>query len=400
VPLPNPPVSLAVLLTTWTTAVVRKTIVNALVTAGTRADLWPVGDAVGSVLTDVSDFIAGQSSNVLDAISAGWLPTATGGWLDWIAFYFYGITRTPATFASGSLTLTNFGGRVFAYAPGEATFQDAITLQTYTNVDPIALAAGPGTTQTLAIVAVNRGTVGNAAPGEISILVTTMLGVTASNAAPVLGVDAQGDDDLRQECWNSLGARSVRGPRTAYAFAIQQATNPISGTPVNINRSKLSESSHTGQVVLFVASPSGAPDPDDVTGVNNAIEQIVRPGGVSGPGGVIAYAAQAVSYGGAGGQLTVYMPPRPGLTQATVQAAVGAALSLFFENYPIGGLTADGFAGVHASGVEAAAASAYPNTNGTGIFAVDSPGDLELVPGQVAVNAILAANIQVRFVSN
>lgn len=383
-PLPNPPLDIDALLTPVPAATVRASIVNALVTLGIRADLWPQGGVASSVLTDVANSIAGFSTSVLNAVSAGWLPTATAGWLKWLAFYVYNVPVQLATFASGAVTFTNNGGGVYSFAIGAVTVQNAITGQNYVNTQAISLAAGPGVTQTVNIAAVVAGAVGNASPGQVTTLVTAMPGVTVTNAFPVLGLDAWRDDFIRQACFNSLGARSVRGPRTAYAFAIQIATNTLSGAPVNINRYTPPNSSHTGSLSFVVAAPQGVPDSNDVSGVATSINLVARPEGIQ----VTVSGATALPYTGT---LVVYLTQQPGLVAATVQTAVAAALTLFFQNTPIGGAFADGFSGVHGTGVAGAAASAFP-----GIFAVDlpagdglhGPGDVTLSVGQVPTDSL------------
>jgi len=403
-PLPNPPFTLETLLAVPTADTIRGVMVSTLVRLGIRADLWPKGGAASSVLTDVAEQLGDFAQNVRDAIAAFWLPTATGGWLAWLAFYFYGLTKQQATFASGSLTLTNGGGGIYSYAPGEATFANTVTKKTYVNVDAISL--GIGATQTIAIQATDQGSGSNANPGEITTLVTSMLGVTANNLAPVLGLDAQSDDNLRQACWDSLGARSVRGPRTAYQFAIGIATNSDTGGPVNINRYAFGRGvgvgPHTGQLRIWVASPDGAALSGDVTGANTSVNLVAQPQNVTGPaGGDIVAGASTLAYGGSGAQIVVWVRSQPGLVQATVQEAVASALSAFLETYQIGGLTADGFTGVHGSGVDAAIGASYP-----GIVAIDlpdlggpSPGDLTLSDGFVAVNNVQLSDIVVRIVS-
>lgn len=384
-PLPNTPLDFSTLIAPVPAATIRTTLVNVLLGLSIRADLWPYGGAASSVLTDVAEMGETFATSMVDAISAGWLPKATKGWLRWLAFYVYGITPQVATFASGVVTLSNSGGGVYSLAPGAVTFQNARTGQNYTNTTAISLAAGPGATQpNVGIAAVVAGTIGNANPGEVTTLVTPLLGVTVSNPFAVLGIDAWSDEFTRMACWNSLGARSVRGPRTAYDYAIQVATNTLSGAPVNINRRSIPTASHNGSLAIVVASPQGAPDSNDVTGVATSIELVARPEGVQ----VAVSGAVAVAYPGT---VTVYLPATPGLVAATVQAAVASALALFFQNSPIGGAVADGFSGVHGSGVAAAAGSAYP-----GIFAVDLPpgdglhaaGDFTLSAGQVPTDGL------------
>jgi len=391
---PNPPLTISALLGLPTAASIRTRIVSLLVGVGIRADLWPDGDVASSIVTDVAEAGGTVFAPIIQAaVAAGWLPTATGGWLKWLAKYVYNVVPIEATFASGKVTLTNGGGGIYNFAPGQVTFQNTVTLETYTNADAIALAAGPGPTQTIGVQCVDLGTVGNASPGQVTRILNTMPGVTCVNANPILGIDAQTDEALRTACFASLGARSVRGPRTAYQYAIIVATNPITGSPVNINRYTISPASHVGEVDVLVASPQGAPDANDVTGVTNSVEAVARPQGV-----VATVTGAVAAVYGEDKTTTVWCTPQPGLSADTVQAAVAAALDAFFSSpatSPIGGLTADGFTGIHGTGVDAAVGAAFP-----GIFAVDSPGDLHLASNQVATNGIARSNIIVRFASS
>ena len=177
----------------------------------------------------------------------------------------YGVFKTLGTFATGPLTLTNSGGGLYNFAPFTAVFQNPTTKKTYTNVDAISLA--PSGTQTLNIQATQTGTASNSTPNTVTTLVTVMSGVACTNLGPVLGIDDQSDSSLQLECWNSIAANSPFGPAMSFAYAIQNALNSITSSPVNINRWIFSPSSHTGQVIVTLASPAGAADPNYVTGV-------------------------------------------------------------------------------------------------------------------------------------
>jgi|GEM_PF-1477047 len=392
---PNPPVAITALLAPMTAAIAQQVIVDSLVSMGVRADLWPKEDAAYSVIVSVAAlFSSAFNATVLPAIRAGWLPTATGPWLTWVAYYMYGVVRTEATFATGTVKLTNGGGGSYSYAPFAVTFQKSSTKTTYTNLDAISLAPGPGPTQTINVQATVAGTGSNAAPGEINTIVTTMLGVTCTNLVPVLGIDQQGDQALQQECWDAIAANSPFGPRQAFAYAIETAKNSVTESPVNINRWTISPSSHDGTVTIYVASPSGAADPNDVTGVTTNIEAIARPECVT----VTVASATTVADTDV---LTVYVRSTPGLVAATVQAAIAASLTTLFRgdngSNPIGGNSADGGAThfLFAAAVEGACYDAWPPkpTDPTvpwtsAVFQVTGAHDIAVSASQVVVDSI------------
>lgn len=385
------------LLTALSTDQIRATMVSTLVGLGIPADKWRKGSSLSSMLTTIAAQMAKFSAFLQPAIAAGWLETASGGWLKLLAFFVYGVTVPSATFASGNLTLVNSGGGVFSYGAGQAVFKDSTTGQTYTNEAPFTL---PGSsTLTIVVNATERGSVGSAAPGGIDTLVTSMLGVTVSNPTALVGTDAPSDPAIRQLCLDKLGALSVRGPRTAYAYAVQVALNAVTGAPVNINRWSITPSSHTGTVAVVVASPTGAADANDVAGVVTSIETGVpglsppftgvRPDAVT---VTVASAVPIVYASPPGNPFVVWAQALPGLDVATVQAAVDTAVENFFATYPIGGLAkgSGGASGVWASGLDGAIRAAHP-----AIFAVDGPFDLALLPNQVATDSVFT---QVRLV--
>jgi len=370
-PFPNPPVDVNVLLAPTSPQTVLGVIINSLVTMGIRADLWPKEGVAISCMTAVSSIFSGAiNTTVIPAVKSGWLPTAVGNWLTWAALYSYGVNRVNATFATGQLTLTNGGGGSFSFGPFEATFQNALTKKTYTNVDPIALA--PLGTQTINIQSTEQGTASNAAPGDISIIVSTMLQVSCTNLAAVSGIDTQSDASLQLECWDAIAANSPFGPRQAFAYAVQTAVNSVSGLPVNINRWQITPSSHTGQVQVWVASPAGVPDPNDVTGVANNIEAIARPE-------CVTVTTSPVSVVPDNDTITVFVTATPGLQASDVSAAVTSALTTFFNTYPIGGKSNGTAQGLFASALEGVCYGAWP-----GVFEVTGANDLALVDGQVA----------------
>ena len=222
-----------------------------------------------------------------------------------------------------------------------------------------------------------------------------MLGVTCGNASSVVGQDAMNDANLRTLCLNKLGALSVRGPRSAYAYAIQVALNPVTGGPVNINRWTITRSSHTGTVAIVVASPAGAADPNDIDGIETSIES-----GVPGLSPQWSGARPDCVTVGVTGATTVDYPPdlvvwvlnSPGLVANDVETEIAAALTTYIENFPIGGVTTDQGTGLWATGLEAQVQQATEAT----VYSIEGAFDLNMVAGQVPVDGI---TVEVRLVN-
>jgi phage-related baseplate assembly protein len=375
-------ISITDLLTPVTRDQANDTILNLLEAVGLPARSWNQGGVARTVIRVVATAQANFSTMLAAAIGGGFLEKSSGAYLILLAFYVYGVSAISATFASGQLTLINAGGGIFTYGARQARFSNPITKVVYTNVADFTL--GANTTLTIDIEAVTAGAAGSATPGTINNLVTTMLSVTCTNALAVIGVDAEKDADLRARCLTKLATRSVRGPRDAYAYASKSAKR-IDGTPVNINRVAVSPSSSTGQVTVYCASPSGAPDSDDLDAAAAAIESDVRPEAVT----VSVLAVTEVPYNQS---ITIWAQSTPGVTAAAVQDAVEKAIADFIAVYPIGGLIQADTSqrGLFGSGIASVIGSASPAK----VFSIEgsTPGssvpNLALLAGQAATNGV------------
>jgi hypothetical protein len=355
-----------------------------LETLGIPARSWRQGGVARTILRVVAKAYAAFAVLMANAVRAGFLETASGAWLTLLAYYVFGVTRRPATFATGILTISNTGGGVFEWQPGELRALWTDEKKAYTNQDHVIL--NPSDVLNIAIIAVEQGAASSAPPGAITSLETTFLNVTVTNAEAVVGSDEESDVDLRLACRNKLGAISVRGPRGAYAYAVRAATRG-DGTPVDINRISISPSSSTGVVTVYVASPTGTPTPTDIDYVKASIEDIARPDSVTAnvlPVTEVPFART----------LTVWARRTDGVSAADIKALVERALVVEIASYPIGGIpkppSTTGY--LYSDFVSGVAKGAHAS-----IYDIDGAGsDFALAPGQVATLA--SPSISVRIV--
>lgn len=384
-----------------TAAQIRGSIVMVLQSLGLQPQNWAQGGIASSVLTGASNVLATLSTELSNAIAQQWNPTASGGGLQLLSQYFYGITPPQATFATGNLVLTNSGGGVYPFGAGQATFQSTVAnangqYPQYVNTAPFTLLALG--TVTIPVQCTTIGTAGNSSPGFVTLLITQMDGVSCTNPSPIQGTDGLSDAALRALNTNSLGVRgSAFGPRSAYAYAISVAVNAVTGLPVNVNRQSISIASHTGDVTIVVASPAGPVTTTDLEGISNSIEALARPDGVTVlpglPGFPSAPASAATVPYTAG--ITCYVVAPSGVTSSQLVTAIDNALSSWFAGTqnPIGGLTANddahpnGFTGIFESGVIGIIGAAVASVTGCFLLSTqfDAPGDLALTAGQVAI---------------
>ena len=114
------------LLTPVTAANFRSQAVLGLQSLGLQPQNWAPGGIASSTLTVACNLLATLSTQLSNAIAQQWNPTASGGGLQLLSYYFYGIVPPQATFAVGNLTLVNTGGGVYTYAAGQATFASTV----------------------------------------------------------------------------------------------------------------------------------------------------------------------------------------------------------------------------------------------------------------------------------
>ncbi len=346
-------------------------------------DSWAKGGALRVILRVVARVYAGFTAIMAAFIKSGFLDTAEKEWLTRLAKYVYGVDRREATFARETIRLTNTGGFLFTQAAGTVTVLSPATKKTYRNTSAFTL--NPLEVLDVEFEAVEVGSASSAPAGTITELETNLTDVTCTNPRPFIAIDAETDPELRQACRDKLGALSVRGPRSAYGWAIREAKRD-DGNPVNINRSRRSSSSSKGQVNVWCASPSGAPVDEDLDAVRDSIEKLARPDGVT----VTVAAASTVNYSRS---LTVYATRTDGVSAADIKTLVEAAFVREGATFPIGGQQKPGAANgkVFADWVAAKAIAAHPS-----IFDIDGAGaDLALAAGEVPIFSITASVVLV-----
>jgi hypothetical protein len=321
-------------------------MVNALISLGIPADKWRSGGVASSLLTVMATMLALTSTFIAQVISGFFLPLSTGDVLVLLARYMYGVIAPGPTVATGFVTIINSGGASYTKTPGQLTFLNPDTKQTYINTNTVVIP--PLTTViNVDIQCTVVGTAGNAEPNTVDQFVNGPLGLTVTNPTAVLGSDGIDDASLRSLCLASLAANSPYGPRTAYQYAIQTATNNSSGNPVDVNRWLISPASPTGIVSVVVASPDGPVTSDDLVGIATSIEAKARPDTVT----VLLYQTTTIPYLAT---ITVYCKAPVGVSTAAMSDAIETALDTLSETYPIGG--------------ESAEDDLHPASNFTGLF--------------------------------
>ncbi len=319
-----------------TTPLTREEIEAAIYAAieayGVSTSGWKPGAVTRTVIAAVSIALASLSTLQAQLARLGFLRLSHGTWLEAVARNVYGVEKIHGTFATGPVTLSNAGGGVFTVDVGDLVVIDSGTGKAYRNIEAFSLNAFE-TGKQVTVRAIERGTASNALAGGIDAIQTTMLGVTVTNEAALVGQDEESDAQLIQRCLGKIAALSPNGPKDAYRFVAFDAKTD-DGTPAGVTRATTSADG-LGGVDMVVATASGTLDGalGDTTTPLGAVEAAVHQ--LAEPLAITARVASAtpllIPF-----QYTVHM--RSGSrTPNEVRDAINAAAALRVGIQPIGG---------------------------------------------------------------
>lgn len=346
--------ALADLIAPLTRAECEASIYGVLAVLGVKTTGWKAGGVARAIVTGCSALIAAFTTVTSGVAKSGWLEYATGDWLTYCALYDYGVTRRAATFASGTVTVSNSGGGVYAFDPYDLVVVNATTGKTYHNTAAVSIAALE-TGVSVAVAAVESGSDSTAGIGQITEFETTYLGLTVTNAAALVGLDEETDTELKIRCQEAAIAASPDGPRDAYSFFAKKATRSGDGTEIGITRVRATPDSETGDVSVVVATASGALSGADLLDAELYLNLYATPLGVTLDVDNAVDHVVPVTY-------QCWYSTSSGITSTEVLAAVEDALTAFFAARPIGGdvIPPNSIGYVYIAGLRAAIVSARP----------------------------------------
>lgn len=314
---------------------VKASIENMLKASGLPVTSWRhEGSVVRTIVAIVAAIFAGFTEVIAVATRSGFLDLAEGIWLTLLAYYVYGVARIEATFAAGKVTLTNTGGGLFDMEAGDLILLCPSTRKTYTNVAAFKL--NPLGKLDVDIRAVEVGAASTAPPNTITDFVTKLLGVEVTNAAPLVGLDAEADPALRERCRDSLGSLSPNGPAAAYRYWAKSAKR-LDGSAVGVTRVRLLPPAGNGSLTVVVATATGpvsgkADDPaTDLGAVYRTIQENAVPDGI-GLVDVVSAVVRPVNVA-----YEAWVTTDSGMSGSEVESAVAARLTGYFPSVPIGG---------------------------------------------------------------
>jgi len=349
--------ALETLTTPLTVAEIKTAIYDTMAANGVDTTAWKPGAVVRTMVAGVAIILAAFSSLIALLARSGFLSLSEGEWLTLVARYVYNTERITATFATGSVTIDNASGNIYAIDPGDLILLNTATDATYRNTELVNI----GSMQTGVIVAVQadiEGSGGTAAAGAIDDFVTTFLGLSVTNDAALVGTDAELDPELRSRAELATGALSPNGPADAYRYFAASAVRAADGEAIGVTRIKVTPDG-AGGVAVVVATGSGgvtgtSGDPDtDLGAVHLAMEENAVPLGITLTTTSATVTTVAVT-------ATVWVLETLADTDATLESAVQDALNALLAGMPIGGVVispADGK--VYKQALEGAVSSVF-----------------------------------------
>jgi len=361
------------------------------------ATQWQSGGVARTILEIVAQILADQDVVRAEMVKSGFLDLAahTDGtlnpWLTALAKSTFGVDRILATFATGKERLTNSTASPIVVTADTLHFAKNDGSASYKNTSGGTIPA-TGTLD-VDIACDQAGSIGSAAAGEITTLVTTIAGVTVSNPAPLIGADAESDPLLVIRCRAKLGSLSPNGPAKAYEFAVLSALLP-DGSPAGLTRVQVKATNATGSVTVWIADPDGTTSGAQLTAATASVDQIAVPLTVTAT--VLAAVQHTFKF-----SLTVYSrAPLP------TAAEVLSAMTDYFGRVPIGGVDIGGGGMLFLDGVSGSIHDAFLQVqlvqfstmvdNGSPVI---PPADATIAQGEVPILTSITSDITVIEVS-
>lgn len=233
---------------------------------------WRTGDPTRSLYKFLAEVLATRDEAAVEFMKGGYLSKATGDWLTVLALELYGVERGEATSSTPKVAVHNTGGGLYVVDARDLTFKSSASNATFHNTAGATIAAGA--TVTLELEADEPGSSGTVAVNEVDELVTALIGVEVVSSTAAIGLDAQDDPSLKQDCADTLGALSPDGPADAYEYVAR--SSKLTGV-TTVNRSRAVDDDVNLFVDVYIAGPNGAVDGATVTAVQAAIEQWATP---------------------------------------------------------------------------------------------------------------------------
>lgn len=217
----------------------------------------------------------------IEAYRGMFLRHARGDWLTFLARETYETTRLEATFAACIGQLVNTSGNTYNIPSGDTLAVQKTGVDDFVYAIDGPLTIAPGTLAGLVIRCTRAGSGGNAAVGQINLIVGQSLpNVTVSNTSEATARDRELDTDLRSRALLATGPTSPAGPAAAYKYIARGGdlggAVDAAVAAVGITRVSNVVDVATGSVTVYYGTPTAGISGTDTTGSLGLINNKVR----------------------------------------------------------------------------------------------------------------------------
>lgn len=381
-------ITLAQILTPVTEEEALATCLSILSSLGFTATSWQEGSRQRTIVQMFARIYAAFSVTIAQIASMGLNETASGDWLTLFSKSHYDNTRRAAVKTQGTLVLTAAASAPgpFTITAGQLVFADATNGYTYRNTTGGTLNAGA--TLGVTIEAETAGANRDLAANTITVMKTTLAGVTCNNPSSTWitrnGSDEETDIALRERNSSKWGTLGI-APGLAYKYYASMGHESIRRVAVDDSNPR-----GPGTVDIYLAGDSGAV----ASGVVTAVEEYMdgTTDGYDRIGNATDMQITSATNLTVSVSATVYVLKQYETT--ATRTAITAAIEAFFKAVPIGGTRiVEGGAGALRFG---ALASVIYRITGVQNVVFSAPiADVSMTVGQVAVPSIALAYVPV-----
>lgn len=387
------PLHIDQVITPTTAEEIEQAVLDLCATGGLSTSSWQPGSMIRTFIKEQSAAFAAKEMRNVEIAKGGFGDLGSGIWVKYWAQTIYNVIFIPAAPATGYLKARNTGITTIDLDPGDLTVAHKVTGKTYRNQNIVSIPSGGAWTpnDAIAISSDELGTLSDAAPGDVEVVVNGIPGLEVTNVEPVLGADEEANEALVKRTRAKLGGLSPNGPKAAYDFV---ATTPLDSFPVvegtllaptssPITRANTTADRNTGNVVVYIATATGAASSPDCDKVTAAFYRWAEPWCVD---SVAEPAVEVVI------PITYQVWIRTSFTAAQVRSAVGVALARYIAGVDVGGIIVSPNTGrVYIEALQYIIRTALP---GIELVAVTIPAaDVAIAPNEVPVLGGLSGEV-------
>jgi hypothetical protein len=324
------------LVTPLETEEIKTNIYDALAVTGVTTTLWKPGAVVRTIIAIVAVILHALSVLVSNIARSGFLSLASATWLRLKALYDYNEEFQAATFAAGTVYVSNSSGGVYLLDADDLEVASSLTGKSYRNTASVTINA-LASNVAVSVQAVEAGAASSALPGEVDRVVTALAGLTVTNTATLVGLDDESDEQLRARCSAKLGSFSPNGPPDVYDYVAKSAVRSSNGSRIGVTRVR-TKPDGLGGIDIYCATATGALTAPDLADVDEAIQTQAAPLGITARTWSATEVSVPITY-------SVWCYNTTGLREDQIRTAISETLIAYIAAQNVGGNEIEGAGG-------------------------------------------------------